>query len=324
MQAQTCPETILRNACLLAGTSSSKRSKGLLAVSGRCFHASSTRPSGARWHTLEPGDSTAQDHAQLTAVSSAKVSSECPGPADQNTVPFSKLHLKPPRNHANPDDGRSGKSICKLHGSEASSQAPPVTFANLAALPASRRFQAARAGSEPQPIDAHGGAEPHVVPLRPSTPTRPPSLTIASEPSSLANLSPSLLRTPPTSRPDGPPSHVRQDVLPDGTEFSTPDNTLGTSLLTCGTQLWAPCRALSPTRSRLLSHRRFSESPSECGSPRMHSDLPSPPWQQCLRLSMHGGYSSDDAPESGGNRLVCNLVERFNNAQLYDGISASP
>ena len=223
----------------------------------------------------------------------------------------------------------SGKEWCDgasvhatAHAADGSTFPPsgPLTFAQLATLPHSHQFRAA------QDVVIFGKLA--AMPSRLSTPTPPATLAVTSEPSSLANLSPSLLRTPPTtSGREGHPGEALQHapLQTEEVEYSTPEHTLGTASLSgeLQTQVWAPCR-MTPVRSRLHSLRRFSDTSSEVGSPQP-ADFQSPPWHQCLRMSIHGECnSSDDGVDAGAGRLVCNLVERFNNAQLYDDINTSP
>lgn len=63
------------------------------------------------------------------------------------------------------------------------------------------------------------------------------------------------------------------------------------------------------------SSEHFGERPKPC-----HQLLPPPLLQ---RLSPPDRRSSDGG-SSGAGRLVCNLVERFNNTQLYDALNISP
>ena len=138
------------------------------------------------------------------------------GTADENIAPVSSLRLKLPGSGAQPDRcaTAAGGPEHFARRSVAGTHAAPLTFAELAALPCSMQFQATCAASDPKLFAGGLFPEPHGLPLRPSTPTRPPSLAVASEPSSIANLSPSLLRTPPTSRPECPPSNVRLQPAP--------------------------------------------------------------------------------------------------------------
>jgi hypothetical protein len=87
-----------------------------------------------------------------------------------------------------------------------------------------------------------------------------------------------------------------------------------------GSHLWAPQQA-SIELPKLTSFRRFSESSSDEGSP---LSVPNQPLSSRVHVQWYRRHMQHDGYDSSTNNLVCNLVERFNNAQLYDGINESP
>jgi hypothetical protein len=199
----------------------------------------------------------------------------------------------------------------------------PQSFSQLAAL---NHLQEKRSCFHPTPAPFKA-----VCQSTPTNPVAPATLAVSSEPSSLMHLSPSALRTPRASCDKMLPlsyaaPNARTSESDD--EFHTPKRAITSSSLSDGCdlpcQLWAPCRN-SPTCSKFEAIRRFSHSSSDNGSPVTADSTASPHWRGYARPSQHRGYhSSEDGTDSYAGRLVCNLVERFNNAQLYDDINRSP
>lgn len=157
-----------------------------------------------------------------------------------------------------------------------------------------------------------------------------PQHTAAPDQRSATPLSPASMRTPErTARPL--PSTFLSPVMATGAPFETPRHAtartaLSEALTGEGSHVWAPHRGTPDMyRARFDDIRRFSESSSDEGSPMSGAET-SPcargvfPQRRALGVLS----ASDDGTDSSGGNLVCNLAERFNNAQLYDSINDTP
>ena len=143
-----------------------------------------------------------------------------------------------------------------------------------------------------------------------------------------SHLSPSCMRTPKRA-PQPLTSSFFSPVMAAAGPFETPRHAtthtaLSEALTGEGSHVWAPHR-VTPNVSKFEAIRRFSETSSDEGSPMSGTESSqrvraTHPRRHTLRVFS----ASDDGADSSGSHLVCNLVERFNNAQLYDSINGTP
>jgi hypothetical protein len=165
-----------------------------------------------------------------------------------------------------------------------------------------------------------------------TTPVAPLLAKLSAAPCSISAMTPSNMKTPKTTAYKLSPRSLASISASDS-QFETPQHTLQRSVLGAlvngdGRHLWAPHR-ISSQLPKLAAIRRFSDSSSDEDSPFSvpNQQMSNRLHVQWLQQPSRTRYCGADSSSSGGgspNNLVCNLVERFNNAQLYDGINDSP
>jgi hypothetical protein len=142
--------------------------------------------------------------------------------------------------------------------------------------------------------------------------------TIITDGAHILEVSPRSLVTPRNSRP---PSALCAQHPPLRKESSTPLRTADNRMLPSSSYAGAG------------RYRRHIESPSDdeaSDSPSLSGGLLTPqcmstvPVLECMSPAEHQLSVSGSAGSGSAGRLVCNLIERFNNTQLYDGITESP
>jgi hypothetical protein len=207
---------------------------------------------------------------------------------------------------------------------------PHRSFSELAAQAACSCSAANRAHSRTSGATHQHGVTTTQAYVLDSTPSAPAALVTSSEPSSLLHLSPSQMQTPITSpKRCLPLSHSNVNSLAACAEddFYTPERAVqsaGSDIEGAPSQVWAPNRH-DAQHSRFGAFRRSCETSSDEGSPILGANMASPMFARCALASNHGECrSSDEGGDARAGRLVCNLAERFNNAQLYDDINHSP